>query len=141
MSSRNVPILLVEDDRDDAELAIAALEGARLLNKIVHLKDGEETFRYLFEKPPDLLPCVVLLDLKMPKIDGFDVLRRIRSEERTKNLPVVVLTSSKEERDIARSYGLGANSYIVKPVDFDQFVSCVKELGLYWVVLNTAPTA
>jgi CheY-like chemotaxis protein len=140
MPKRNEAILLAEDDPDDAELAIAALEEARLLNRIVHVCDGEEAIRYLFEEPLHPLPPVVLLDLKMPKVDGFDVLKRIRSESRTRNLPVVVLTSSKEERDVNACYSLGVNSYIVKPVDFEQFASCVRQLGLYWVVLNTAPS-
>jgi two-component system response regulator len=137
MPSRNGTILLVEDDPDDAELAIAALEGAKVLNSIEHAHDGVEALQYLFEAPLHPLPTVVLLDLKMPKVNGLDVLKRIRSEKRTRTLPVVVLTSSKEDRDIRACYELGVNSYIVKPVDFEQFVSCVKQLGLYWVVLNT----
>lgn len=139
MSSRNGALLLVEDNPDDAELAIDALEGAKLLNRIVRAHDGEEALRYLFQAPLHPLPVVVLLDLKMPKVNGLDVLKRIRSENRTRTLPVVILTSSKEDRDIRACYDLGVNSYIVKPVDFEQFVSCVKQLGLYWVVLNTVP--
>ncbi len=139
MSNRNGVVLLVEDDPDDAELAMSALGQAKLLNRIVHARDGEEALRYLFEEPLHPLPTVVLLDLKMPKVDGLDVLKRIRSENKTKTLPVVVLTSSREDRDIRKCYDLGVNSYIVKPVDFEQFASSVKQLGLYWVVLNTVP--
>lgn len=138
-------ILLVEDNPDDALLALRALRKHNVANDVTHVTDGEEALNYLFPSPsetvrdPHPLPDVVLLDLKLPKVDGFEVLRRIRSEELTKLLPVVILTSSKEEQDLANGYALGANSYIRKPVDFNQFVEAVRQLGLYWLVLNERP--
>jgi len=136
-------ILLVEDNPDDVELIKRAFAKSKIMNELVVANDGEEALAYLAR--PDLdredMPQVILLDLKLPKVDGLEVLRRIRENERTKLLPVVILTSSREERDLAAGYRLGANSYIQKPVDFDQFVKAVNELGLYWLVLNITPPA
>ncbi len=142
--TENPEILLVEDNAFDAELAIRALKGRNLANKLVHLTDGQAALDYLFGSDPqarEAVHCpetlkVVLLDLKLPKVDGLNVLRAIRSNPRTKMLPVVILTSSREESDVVETYHLGANSYIVKPVDFDKFSEAVSNLGLYWCVLN-----
>jgi CheY-like chemotaxis protein len=140
-----VEILLVEDDPRDAELALRALAKHKLGNKVLHVKDGAEALEFLFatgayaRRRVDHIPRVVLLDLKLPKVDGMEVLRRIKTDERTRIIPVVILTSSSEERDIVESYRLGVNSYIVKPVDFDKFVSSVRDLGLYWLLLNQPP--
>jgi two-component system, response regulator len=138
-------ILLVEDNADDEVLTIRALKKNNIANDIVVARDGVEALDYLLgtgeHEKRDLreTPAVVLLDLKLPKIDGLEVLRRMRADERSKCVPVVVLTSSNEERDLAESYGLGANSYIRKPVDFDQFSEAIKQVGLYWLVLNEPP--
>lgn len=138
-------ILLVEDNPDDEELTMRVLRRNNILNEIVVAHDGSEALDYLFGAAPYaeegkiVMPAVTLLDLKLPKVDGLDVLRRIRSNDLTSLLPVVVLTSSGEERDIIESYRLGANSYITKPVDFIQFTEAIRQLGLYWVVLNEAP--
>lgn len=138
-------IMLVEDNPDDEELTIRALKKANILNQVVVARDGVEALDYLFGtgthagRDTRVMPMLVLLDLRMPKIDGLEVLRRIRGDERTKLINVVVLTSSKEEVDIVRSYDLAANSYIRKPVDFDQFTEAVKHVGLYWLVLNEPP--
>jgi len=138
-------ILLIEDNPDDEILVIRALKKNRILNKIVVVRDGAEALDYLFgtgsytERDIDVMPQVILLDLKLPKIDGLEVLRRIKENERTKMLPVVVLTSSTEERDLIESYSLGANSYIQKPLDYHQFTEAVKQLELYWLVLNISP--
>ena len=135
-------ILLVEDNMSDAELTIRALKKNNLVNKLVHLKDGAEALDFIFGKEgkdapqAGRTPKVILLDLKMPKVDGIEVLRRIKSDERTKMIPVVVLTSSKEDPDIKTCYALGVNSYIVKPVEFEQFIKAVSDLGLYWMILN-----
>jgi two-component system response regulator len=137
-------IVLVEDNAGDEALTLRALKQNNILNDVVVLRDGAEAIEYFFgqraraETPPQL-PQIVLLDLNLPKIGGLDVLRRLREEERTKLLPVIILTSSKEERDVAAGYDLGANSYIVKPVDFTQFSAAVRQLGLYWLVLNQPP--
>jgi CheY-like chemotaxis protein len=139
------PILLVEDTLDDAALILRALRKQKLANDIVHVEDGERALRALLGadvSAPDetiTLPCVVLLDLKLPKVDGFEVLRRLRAVTRTRSLPVVVLTSSSEDRDLVESYQLGANSYVRKPVEFDEFARAIGELGLYWAVLNQWP--
>ena len=141
-------ILLVEDNPFDAELTIRALKSRNLANKLVHVSDGQAALDYLFGTEADTGPSacshetlkMVLLDLKLPKVDGLDVLRQIRANPRTKMLPVVVLTSSQEEQDIMKTYDLGANSYIVKPVDFDKFSEAVSNLGLYWCVLNVVAT-
>lgn len=139
-------ILLVEDNPDDEELTRLAFEESRVANKLVVVRDGQEALDYLFAtgkyagRDVNEMPQVILLDLKLPKVDGLEVLHRVRADERTKLLPVVVLTSSKEEQDLIDSYSLGANSYIQKPVDYLQFVDAVRQLGLYWLVLNqTAP--
>jgi CheY-like chemotaxis protein len=144
-------ILLVEDNPDDEQLTIRALKKNNVANEVVIAHDGVEALEYLFgtgangaasdgakQLPP---PALILLDLKLPKVDGLEVLRRVRSEERTRRLPVVVLTSSKEEQDLIASYNLGANSYIRKPVNFTQFIDAVKQLGLYWLVLNESAPA
>jgi len=138
-----VDVLLVEDNENDAELTIRALKKNHLANEIIWLKDGQEALDFLFGKIKKeyAIPKVVLLDIKMPKIDGIEVLRRIRMDETIAAMPVVVLTSSKQESDIVESYKLKVNSYIVKPVDFHQFVKCIKELGMYWAVVNTVPGA
>ena len=138
-------ILLVEDNPDDEALTLRALKKNNIQNEVVVARDGEEALNYLFgdagagsgKKHP--LPMVVLLDLKLPKVDGLEVLRRIRADSRTRLLPVVILTSSKEEQDLSSGYSLGANSYVRKPVDFTQFVEAVRQLGLYWLILNEPP--
>jgi two-component system response regulator len=135
-------ILLVEDNPSDVELTRRALEKSHIANELVVAEDGQEALDYLLGGAPHTgpkmneLPALVLLDLKLPKVDGLQVLRRIRADERTSRLPVVILTTSNEELDIAQSYDLGANSYIRKPVDFKQFVEAVQHLGLYWLVMN-----
>ena len=138
-------IILVEDNPTDAELTLDALQTHRLSNRVKVLRDGQEALDYFFGTGNyagrDVYdrPKVVLLDLKLPKVDGLDVLRSLRADERTKTLPVVVLTSSNEHRDRIRSYDLGVNSYIVKPVEFDKFADAVAEIGLYWVLMNKVP--
>jgi len=139
------PILLVEDNPDDVDLTLRAFRKNRILNEVVVARDGVEALDYLFatgthtDRNPAEVPAVVLLDLKLPRVDGLEVLRRLRADERTQLLRVVVLTSSKEETDVLRSYTHGANSYIRKPVDFDSFMSAVGQLGLYWLLLNETP--
>lgn len=133
-----VEILIVEDNPDDAELTLRALKQRNLANQVFVCRDGAEAVEF-FAKNNGPVPKVVLLDLKLPKIDGLEVLRRLKREARTKSIPVVVLTSSREEPDIERAYELGANSYIVKPVDFDAFARAVADVGLYWVLLNHPP--
>jgi two-component system response regulator len=141
------PILLVEDNPDDEALTLRAFKKNNILNQIVVCRDGAEAVDFLFaqgqyaDRADEPLPQLVLLDLKLPKLDGTEVLRRIRANERTRLLPVVVLTSSKEDRDIIDSYQLGANSYVRKPVDFTEFLSAVRSLGLFWLVLNVPPPA
>jgi two-component system response regulator len=138
-------ILLVEDNPDDEALTIRALQKNNIRNKVAIVRDGAEALDFLFcsgayaGRDPNDVPQVVLLDLKLPKVDGLEVLRRIRANERTSLLPVVVLTSSKEEQDLLESYKNGANSYVRKPVNFDQFVEAARQLGLYWLILNEAP--
>ncbi|MDB5257152.1 MAG: response regulator [Chitinophagaceae bacterium] len=138
MVQQAVDILLVEDNPDDAELAIRALRKSNLANHLLHLQDGQEALDYLFNEK-NTKPKLVLLDLKMPKVDGIEVLRKLKSDERTRTIPVVMLTSSKEERDIVETYKLGVNAYIVKPLDFEQFGTAVAQLGLFWLVLNQTP--
>jgi two-component system response regulator len=138
-------ILLVEDNPDDQALTLRAFEKNKIRNELVVARDGVEALDYLFGKgdwsgrDATALPQVVLLDLKLPKLDGLEVLKRIRADSRTRLLPVVILTSSREEVDMLNGYALGANSYIRKPVDFLQFTDCVRQLGLYWLVLNESP--
>jgi two-component system response regulator len=140
-------VLLVEDNPDDVELTLRAFRKNNLLNEVIVAKDGVEALDYLFGtgayagRDLSAIPQLVLLDLKLPKIAGLEVLRQIRDDERTRLLPVVILTTSKEEQDLAQSYALHANSYIRKPVDFDRFIESVRQLGLYWLVLNEPPPA
>lgn len=140
-----VEILLIEDSMQDAELTIRSLRKNNVSNKIVHLKDGSIALQFIFGagefegRDINKKPKVILLDLKMPKVNGLEVLEKIKADARTRTIPIVILTSSKEDPDIKKSYDLGANSYIVKPVDFDGFHKVVSELGLYWVLLNQSP--
>ncbi|MGZ4732413.1 MAG: response regulator [Terriglobales bacterium] len=145
MTTRQIEILLVEDNPDDVELTLHALRKEKLANSIHVARDGEEALEFLFNngkhsarasQPP---PKLILLDLKLPKVDGMEVLKRLKDDARTKTIPVVILTASKEERDLVSSYNLGANSYIQKPVDFDQFREIVKTVGMYWLVINQPP--
>ena len=139
------PILVVEDNPDDEALTLRAFRKNNIKNNVIVAHDGAEALDYLFATGAHIgrniadLPQVVLLDLKLPKVDGLEVLRRIRSDERTRLLPVVILTSSKEERDVIEGYRLGANSYVRKPVNFDEFIEAARQLGLYWLLLNQAP--
>ena len=137
-------ILLAEDNPKDIELALEALEENNLANDVVVVHDGEEALDYLYRRGefstrPEGNPAVVLLDLKMPKIDGMEVLRQIKTDEQMKVVPIVMLTSSREEQDLVKSYQLGANAYVVKPIDFQQVVDAIKQLGLFWAVLNESP--
>ena len=140
-----IEVLLIEDNPHDAELTIRALQKCNLTNRLVHIADGQSALDYLFGtgahegRDVQQQPKVVLLDLKLPKLDGSEVLRRLRADERTKLVPVVVLTSSREDRDVLETYKLGANSYIVKPVDFEKFSEAVCNLGMYWLLLNEPP--
>jgi two-component system response regulator len=144
-TNREKVILLVEDNPDDRDLTLIAFREANILNQVIVTQDGEEALDYLFGRgaysgrDTRIMPQVVLLDLKLPKVDGLEVLRCIREDRRTKLLPVVVLTTSKEQRDLVESYELGANSYVRKPVDFSKFVEASRQLGLYWLVLNETP--
>jgi two-component system response regulator len=139
-----VTIALVEDNPDDVELALHALQRNNIVNPLEILRDGQEALDYLFytgkySNSTHPLPGIILLDLKLPKVDGIEILRKLKEDRRRKIIPVVVLTSSKEERDLIESYDLGVNSYIRKPVDFDQFVNTVKQIGFYWLLLNESP--
>ena len=140
-----VEVLLVEDNPSDAELTMRALKKRNLANKLFHAKDGAEAIDFIFAQGPFLNrrlesgPKVVLLDLKLPKVDGLEVLRRIKSDERTKKIPVVVMTSSREDRDLESCYEFGVNGYVVKPVEFEDFSRAVSELGFYWLLLNETP--
>lgn len=135
-------IILCEDDEHDAELTIRALSKQGLANSFIHLKDGEELLHYIYCKGAyagrnaDVLPRLIILDLKMPKVDGLEVIRKLKSDQRTCMIPIVLLSSSKEEKDIRESYTLGVNSYIVKPVEFEGYVKAVSTMGLYWLILN-----
>ncbi|HRQ22554.1 MAG TPA: response regulator [Anaerolineales bacterium] len=137
-------ILLVEDNPDDEELTLRALKKNNIVNNVVVARDGAEALDFLFGtgkyagRDPNDLPQIILLDINLPKVDGLEVLRRVRANEATRLLPIVILTSSKEEQDLIQGYSLGANSYVRKPVDFNQFVEAVRQLGLYWLVLNEA---
>ena len=141
----DIEILFVEDNPADAELTLRAFSKSKLANKIYHVEDGEEALDFIYakrkfaERRDSSKPKLIILDLKLPKIDGLEVLKVLKSDESTKIIPIVVLTSSKEEKDIIESYKLGVNSYISKPVDFDKFMSSVKELGFYWLILNQPP--
>jgi two-component system response regulator len=142
-ASRTGEILLVEDNPNDVELILHVFQWCNLSDQVHVAWNGEEAINYLFgdstTSKKRLKPKVILLDLKLPKVDGIEVLRRLKSEESTRNIPVVVLTSSREERDIIKSYDLGVNSYIVKPVQFDEFAHVIRELGLYWQMINQPP--
>jgi two-component system response regulator len=145
MTVNDVEILLVEDNVHDAELTIRSLKKVNLANKIVHVKDGEEALDFIFARGEFSgreitdKPKVILLDIKMPKVDGIEVLRQIKSNAITKTIPVVIMTSSREEQDIINSYSLGVNSYVVKPVNFEAFAKAISDLGLYWLVINQPP--
>jgi DNA-binding response OmpR family regulator len=137
-------ILMVEDDPKDVELSLTALEDYNLANEVIVVRDGEEALNYLYSRGeyktrPSGNPAVMLLDLKLPKVDGLEVLKQIKSDEALRMVPVVVLTSSKEEKDMVASYKLGVNAYVVKPVDFHEFVNAIKELGVFWAVINEPP--
>ena len=142
---QGVHILLVEDSAADAEMTIEALKTNKLANKLLHVKDGAEALDFIFaqgkysHRKIEDRPKVILLDLKMPKVNGIEVLQKIRSDERTKTIPVVILTSSKEDPDIKKCYELGVNSYVVKPVEFDEFQKAISNLGLYWMIVNQHP--
>ena len=145
MSAEEIEILLVEDNSADEELTLHALRKNALINRIHVVRDGEEALNFLFCREPYLeragqaLPQLILLDLKLPKVDGLSVLRALKEDRRTRSMPVIVLTSSREDKDLIASYDLGVNSYIQKPVDFDQFRETVHTLGLYWLLVNQAP--
>ncbi len=137
-----IEVLLIEDNPEDAELIMRSLRKNNLGNKIIHLQDGEEALDFIFAKGKysdrriEEKPKVILLDLKMPKVGGFEVLREIKADERTKNIPIVIMTSSKEERDIIEGYKMGINSYVVKPLDFEGFSKAISNLGIYWLLIN-----
>jgi two-component system response regulator len=141
MNENSVEILLVEDNPHDVELTLHAFRNSKVANRVHVARDGAEALDFLFGADANLLnrPKVILLDLKLPKVDGLEVLRRLKANANTRAIPVVVLTSSGEERDVVESYQLGVNSYIVKPVDFDQFADATRQIGLYWVLLNHRP--
>jgi two-component system, response regulator len=134
-----IEILLVEDNPDDAELTIRALRKNSLANHLLHVADGEEALDFLFSANSSSMPKIILLDIKMPKVNGIEVLKRLKSDPDRRIIPVVVLTSSREERDIIETYKLGVNAYIVKPVEFDKFIRAVSEIGIFWLVLNQPP--
>ena len=147
MRNGEIEILLVEDNMGDAELTMRALKKDNLTNKLVHVKNGAEALDYIFaegtycHRNEKNLPQIIVLDLKMPKVNGIEVLQKIKADERTRKIPVIILTSSKEDPDIDKCYSLGANSYVVKPVEFGKFVKAVNDLGLYWLMLNQTPVA
>ena len=145
MEEKEIEILLIEDNPHEAELTIRSLKKHNLANKLMHIDDGEEALDFLFSRnssvgtPPHFNPKLILLDLKLPKVDGLEILRKIKGDERTRMIPVVILTSSKEEKDIIESYKIGVNGYIVKPVNFESFAKAISELGLFWLILNQTP--
>jgi two-component system response regulator len=140
MNSNQLEVLLVEDNQDDVMLTLRAFKKHNFINKVTVLNDGAEALEHIFGSSGEpCTPRVIFLDLKLPKINGLEVLRRLKADERTRAIPVVVLTSSQEDQDVAECYKLGVNSYIVKPVEFESFIRSVSELGLYWVLLNTPP--
>jgi CheY-like chemotaxis protein len=137
-------ILLVEDNENDVELTLTALQECRLRNEVEVVRDGAEALDYIYNRGnysgrTDCLPCVILLDLKMPRVDGLEVLRQIKSDPDTRHIPVVMLTSSREEKDLVMSYHLGVNAFVVKPVDFDQFLQAIRALGMFWAIVNEPP--
>ena len=146
MSSDEVEILLVEDNPSDAELTMRALKRKNMINKLVWVKDGAEALDFIFakgeysERNMEDVPKLILLDLRMPKVDGLEVLHRIKENDLTKKIPVVILTSSSEDRDIVESYKLGVNSYVSKPVEFDAFIDAISTLGFYWILINKPPS-
>lgn len=145
MSMQKVDLLLIEDNHDEAELTIRSLRKNNLANNMIHIDDGEKALDFIFStgeyinNTPLMRPKLILLDLNLPKVDGLEILRLVKSDERTKTIPVVILTSSKEESDIVESYKLGVNGYIVKPVDFISFAKAIADIGLYWLILNEPP--
>ena len=145
MKQHQVEILLIEDNPDEAELAIRSLKKNNLANNLVHIDDGAEALDYIFcrgnysEKDISIVPKVILLDLKLPKVGGLEILRQVKNDSRTKIIPIVILTSSKEDSDLIEGYNLGVNSYIVKPVNFESFAKAIAELGFYWIILNQQP--
>ncbi|MBN2048448.1 MAG: response regulator [Anaerolineaceae bacterium] len=141
MGDNNKMILLVEDNPDDVDLALRAFRANHIMNEIIVARDGAKALEFLFEEAQNQLPAVVLLDIKLPGINGLEVLRRIRANERTQYLPVVLLTSSREEQDVQNGYASGANSYIVKPVNFDKFIEAAGNLKLYWLLMNESPVS
>jgi two-component system response regulator len=141
MSNNAGEILLVEDNMDDAALTIRALKKVNLADGVVHLEDGQEALDYLFGGKYATKPKVIMLDIKMPRVDGIEVLRRVKADESTRAIPVVIMTSSSEEKDLIASYELGVNSYVVKPVEFENFAKAVSELGMYWLLTNQIPNS
>lgn len=145
MNNNEIEILLVEDSMDDAEMTIRALKKVNLANNLVHLRDGREALDFIFGKEKfanrelTSKPKLILLDIKMPKVDGIEVLRQVKSNEATRNIPVVIMTSSGEDKDMIESYNLGANRYVVKPVHFENFAKAISELGFYWLLINKTP--
>ncbi len=143
MEAKDVKVLLVEDNPDDVELTLLAFKKYNLVNKIIVAKDGEEALDIIFQRKKGgkgKVPGLILLDLKLPKVDGLEVLRQVKSDPEIKLIPVVVLTSSNEDKDLVESYRLGVNSYILKPVDFEKFTEAIRQLGLYWLLLNQLPS-
>jgi CheY-like chemotaxis protein len=137
-------ILLAEDNQNDVELTLTALQECRLSNEVEVVRDGAEALDYIYRREKysgrvDCLPCVIMLDLKMPRVDGIEVLRQIKSDPATRHIPVVMLTSSREEKDLVMSYDLGVNAFVVKPVDFDQFLKAIRALGMFWAIVNEPP--
>lgn len=139
MNTKAIEILLVEDSPEDAELIIRTLRKHNLANHLLHLQDGEEALNFIMDEKNGLVPKVILLDLKMPKVDGIQVLKELKAHPVHRVIPIVILTSSREEKDIVDSYRLGVNAYIVKPIDFEKFVKAVSDIGLFWLIMNQPP--